>query len=194
MNKSESIIELAKALAKAQGEMKNPPFDSKNPHFRNSYASLASVRDTVTPVLAKHGLSVSQLLEASDRGVKCETILLHESGEWISSVLELPAAKQDAQSYGSAATYCRRYALQAICNVVGDADDDANTASAPEARQAYTREHPSYKKFREAAEKGEAALQELVAKATTQATNDIYAHFREELRNIARQADMRAAA
>jgi hypothetical protein len=131
MNKSESIAAIAAALAKAQAQLKNPVFDSKNPHFKNSYASLASVRDTVTPVLAAHGIAVLQLLGKSDVGVSCETVLTHESGEWISSTIELPATKQDAQGYGSACTYARRYALMAIVNVVGDDDDDANEASRP---------------------------------------------------------------
>lgn len=129
MNKSDSIAAIAAALAKAQAELKNPPYDSKNPHFRNSYASLASVRDTITPVLAAHGIAVLQLLGKSEVGVSCETVLTHESGEWISSTIELPAAKQDAQGYGSACTYARRYALMAIVNVVGDEDDDANEAT-----------------------------------------------------------------
>jgi len=131
MNKSESIAALSGALAKAQAQLKNPPYDSKNPHFKNSYASLASVRDTITPVLAAHGIAVLQLLGKSDVGVSCETVLTHESGEWISSTIELPATKQDAQGYGSACTYARRYALMAIVNVVGDVDDDATEASKP---------------------------------------------------------------
>lgn len=146
MNKSDSIASIAAALAKAQAQLKNPPYDSKNPHFRNSYASLASVRDTITPVLAAHGIAVLQLLGKSEVGVSCETVLTHESGEWISSTIELPASKQDAQGYGSACTYARRYALMAIVNVVGDEDDDANEASKPApvkaARPAPAKPHP----------------------------------------------------
>ena len=144
MNKSESIASIAAALAKAQAELKNPPFDSKNPHFKNNYASLASVRDTVTPVLAHHGIAVLQLLGKSDVGVSCETVLTHESGEWISSTIELPATKQDAQGYGSACTYARRYALMAIVNVVGDVDDDATEATKPKTDADIGREYANY--------------------------------------------------
>ena len=144
MNKSESIASIAAALAKAQAELKNPPFDSKNPHFKNNYASLASVRDTVTPVLAQHGIAVLQLLGKSDVGVSCETVLTHESGEWISSTIELPATKQDAQGYGSACTYARRYALMAIVNVVGDVDDDATEASKPKTEADIGREYAAH--------------------------------------------------
>lgn len=131
MNKSESIKELAAALVKAQADLKNPAFDSSNPHFRSKFASLAQVRDTVTPALAKHGLTVTQLLGEAEGGIRCETVLIHSSGEWLSSVLFMPATKQDAQGYGSASTYARRYSLQAICGVVGDEDDDGNAASKP---------------------------------------------------------------
>lgn len=129
MQKSEQIDLLAAALVKAQAELKNPSFDSQNPHFRNKYASLATVRDTVTPTLAKNGLSVVQLIGQKDGGITCETVLLHISGQWLSEAMYMPATKQDAQGYGSAITYARRYSLMAICGVVGDEDDDGNAAA-----------------------------------------------------------------
>lgn len=129
MNRSESINELATALAKAQGELRNPAFDSTNPHFKSKFASLAGVRDAITPVLVKHGLSVSQLPTNDHEGRPCvETMLMHSSGQWISSTLAVPVAKADAHGAGSAITYARRYSLMAIVNVVGDEDDDGNQA------------------------------------------------------------------
>jgi hypothetical protein len=128
MNKSESIKELASALAKAQGELKNPGFDSTNPHFKSKYASLAAVRDAVIPILSRHGLSVVQapMYEAGMAG--CETLLSHSSGEFVSGVLMLPVDKQNAHGVGSSQTYARRYALMAFAGVVGDEDDDGNAA------------------------------------------------------------------
>lgn len=123
---------VAKALAAAQAEMRNPTFDSQNPHYRNAFASLASVRNAVVPVLAKHGISMTQNLETTGdgKGVACTTTLWHESGQFMSfGPLVMPASKADAQGFGSAATYARRYALMAVCGVVGDDDDDANSAS-----------------------------------------------------------------
>lgn len=130
MNRSESIAAISAALAKAQGEMKNPTFDSKNPHFGNRYASLAAVRDAIVPALSKNGIAIVQHLSGAETGVVCETVLMHSSGEWISSTLELPVGKHDAQGVGSAATYARRYSAMAIAQVVGDTDDDANQAAA----------------------------------------------------------------
>ena len=121
---------IAKALAAAQLEMANPGFDSQNPHFRSRFASLASVRNAVVPVLAKHGICMTQDLATVDKGVACTTILTHESGQQMRfGPLVMPATKPDAQGFGSAATYARRYALMAVAGVVGDDDDDANAAS-----------------------------------------------------------------
>lgn len=121
--------DIAAALAKAQLDMQNPKFDAQNPHFRNRYASLAAVRDAVVPVLAKHGISLTQDLRTSSGEISCVTVLTHSSGQqMLFGPLNLPVSKQDAQGYGSAATYARRYALMAVAGVVGDADDDAESA------------------------------------------------------------------
>jgi hypothetical protein len=127
--KSESIKELASALSKAQGVFENPAFDAKNPHFKSDYASLASVRNAVMPVLSTHGLALLQLLGNTEAGeISCETLLTHESGEWISNVFCIKPTKPDAHGAGSAATYARRYSMMAILGVVGDDDDDGNIA------------------------------------------------------------------
>lgn len=122
--------EISAALAKAQAEMANPGFDSTNPHFRNRFASLAAVRNAVVPVLAKHGIAMSQDLCSVEGAVSCTTILMHGSGQKLTfGPLVLPVSKNDAQGFGSAATYARRYSLMAVAGVVGDVDDDANDAT-----------------------------------------------------------------
>jgi hypothetical protein len=124
------LKQIVSALVKAQSELKNPTFDSTNPFFKQKYASLAGVRDTIMPVLTKHGIAVIQNLQNVEHGISCETVLLHESGEYITfGPLIMPAVKADAQGLGSAATYARRYALMACVSVVGDSDDDGNEAS-----------------------------------------------------------------
>lgn len=126
----EPIGELAAALAKAQVEMSNPKFDKTNPHFKNKFASLAAVRDAVIPILAKHGIACVQDLVDVDGGVACMTRLYHSSGQVLAfGPLRMPVSKPDAQGFGSAATYARRYHLMAVANVVGDEDDDANQAT-----------------------------------------------------------------
>jgi hypothetical protein len=131
MDKSETITELAKALAKAQGQISPALKDSENPHFRSKYADLSSVWAACRKPLTDNGLSVVQMpVDAPTPGsVALTTLLLHTSGEYISSTVSAPLTKQDAQGIGSALTYLRRYALSAIIGVVADDDDDGNAAS-----------------------------------------------------------------
>jgi len=127
IERSTHIEHLVIALSKAQQKLKNPPADTKNPHFRSQYASLADVRDTITPVLAEQGLAVTQLITTEPDAVLCTSILWHTSGQYLSSTLRLPVPKPDAQSFGSTITYARRYSLMGLCNVAGEVDDDAET-------------------------------------------------------------------
>jgi hypothetical protein len=129
MNKSEQISELAAALVKAHAEIGAVAKGAVNPFFKSKYATLEAVVDTVKPALLKQDIVVVQGVQDAEGGVAVETMLLHKSGQWISSTLRLPASKEDAQGYGSACTYGRRYGLQAICGVPAE-DDDGNAAVA----------------------------------------------------------------
>ena len=127
MNKSEQINELAGALSKAQGELENASKSSNNPHFKSKYADLAEVLNTIRPVFSLHGLAVTQCPSFEAGIVSVETVLMHSSGQWMSSVVSAPCTKQDAQGVGSAITYCRRYALAAVAGIAQE-DDDANSS------------------------------------------------------------------
>jgi hypothetical protein len=127
MQRSDSIKELAVALCKAQSQMTAAVKDSVNPHFRSNYADLASVWEAVRKPLTENGLSVSQLVD----GMELETILVHVSGEFISSRYPLNPIKADPQGLRSSITYARRTALEAIAGIAPDDDDDANLASQP---------------------------------------------------------------
>jgi hypothetical protein len=119
---------LVSALVSAQAEMDGARKDSKNPHFKSTYASLESVVDAIKPALEKHGLAFIQKFHEATGGVAVETIILHKSGEQLSNgILMLPASKQDAQGYGSAITYARRYSLQSAFGIAPE-DDDGNAA------------------------------------------------------------------
>lgn len=129
MDKSESIKELALALAKAQGEFEGALKDTANPFFKSKYADLASCVAAIKPHIAKHGLSYIQISHDADKQVGIETIILHQSGEWLSSgVVRVPVSKEDAQGYGSAMTYARRYSLSSAFGIAPE-DDDGNAAA-----------------------------------------------------------------
>lgn len=129
MNKSEQVDKLAAALCKAQAEMGGAVKDAKNPFFKSSYADLTSVIKAIKEPFANNGLSYSQFPVTSEGGggVGVVTVLLHSSGQWIESEFYLPLAKKDPQGGGSAITYARRYALQAMAGIP-TADDDAEAA------------------------------------------------------------------
>ena len=127
---SDTIAKLTESLLAAQAEMKNPNFDSENPHFKSKFASLAAVRETVMPVLHKHGLLLTQFPKSFDGYCGIVNRLMHKSGEWLEEECLLPLDKNNAQGAGSAITYARRYSLQSIAGVVAEQDDDANAASA----------------------------------------------------------------
>ena len=127
MNRSESILKLAPALLKVQREMGDAKKGTSNTYFKSSYADLNSVRETALPVLNANGIVCLQpTVEANCKNF-VETVLIHESGEWMSSLTQIVNIKGDAQAEGSGISYARRYGLQSLLNI-GAVDDDAERA------------------------------------------------------------------
>ncbi len=121
--------DLFAALTKAFAEIEGAAKDKVNPAFRAKYADLASVVDAVKPALVKHGLGFAQITHDAENGVCIETIVYHASGAQMGfGKLFVPATKHDAQGYGSALTYARRYSLLAAFGVAPE-DDDGNAAA-----------------------------------------------------------------
>lgn len=128
MEFSAQINELATALAKAQAEIGNAKKSSKNPFFNSKYADLAEVLDTCREVLSKNGLSVVQPVgQVSDKSIEVHTLLMHSSGQWVKSSMNIPMTKLDPQAAGSAITYARRYSLAAMVGIA-QVDDDGEGA------------------------------------------------------------------
>jgi hypothetical protein len=146
MTKSESITHLAAALARAQAEMPVAVFDATNPFLKSKYASLGSVIQASRPILAKYKLSLVQFpisgwtsAEGSAHGVArptgeyigVESILTHESGEFVSERILIPLAeekgKTKVQCAGSTLTYLRRYSWAAILGMYSDEDSDGGS-------------------------------------------------------------------
>lgn len=127
MKQSETIAELATALAKAQGQIEDATKDGLNPAFRSKYADLAAVRAVIREPLAVNDLSIMQFPRTRQGAVEVETMLIHKSGEFVSETLEIPVAKFDAHGIGSGITYGRRYGLMSILCLAA-VDDDGNAA------------------------------------------------------------------
>lgn len=135
---SETIGAIATALAKAQGEFRNPEkclvatIRSAFPRegdrtFR--YASLASGLDIVRKTLGQHEIATIQTTEIdqSTGQIRLTTLLAHASGEWISSDWPVCASSETAAPHrmGAALTYARRYALFTLVGIAGEDDLDA---------------------------------------------------------------------
>lgn len=126
---SEQINELAKALSKAQGEMKSALKENKNSFFKNhTYAGLSNIQDACKEALTRNELCIMQTMGGDKDNMVLITTLAHSSGQWIKSVCPLVVQKPDPQGYGSSFSYFRRYTLAAMLNIAADEDDDAERA------------------------------------------------------------------
>ncbi len=124
--------QISKALVKAQKAFGPALKTSTNPHFKTKYADLSACVEAVIDALNENGIMLMQKQHPCDGGVAVETVFVHESGETFSAgILQVPAAKQDPQGYGSAITYARRYSLMAACGIAPE-DDDGNAARKPD--------------------------------------------------------------
>lgn len=145
MKQSESIAKLAAALVAVQSELRGVAKDSTNPDFRSSYTSLDAIIEKSRPVLAKNGLAIVQGAttphtdeKSRIAAIAVETMLVHESGEWLTNTAIMPVvgrmlkgggrADVDPQAGGSALSYGRRYGIAALLCLATE-DDDGNAAS-----------------------------------------------------------------
>ena len=121
--------QIASAFVKAKREFGPALKQSLNPHLKNKYADLGACLEAVDDALLNNNIALFQETFEDASGVTVETVLLHESGESIRfGKLRVPAVKQDAQGYGSALTYARRYSLITACGIAPE-DDDGNAAA-----------------------------------------------------------------
>jgi hypothetical protein len=111
-------------LAEVKREVGKVSKNSKNPHFKNTYADLNALIDAVEPILLEKGLL---MLQPIAEGKVCTVIFDVETELSIESSILLPALS-DPQKLGSAITYFRRYTLQSLLSLQAE-DDDANKAS-----------------------------------------------------------------
>ena len=122
---SEKTNELVAALIAAKKELGDViAYDSRNPHYKNRFASLEKTLKSINPKFQEQGLVLTQF-PAGDQLI---SRLEHTSGQWMMSAYNISASKKDPQQMGSAITYARRYCAQAIAGICGGEDDDAESA------------------------------------------------------------------
>lgn len=122
--KSAEINEISAALSAFQGEVEQPALNKENPYFKSRYVDLSGVLKSAQKTMAKHGLSVAQIIVGND----IVTLLSHKSGQWFKSVCPIGNYKNQ-QDRGSAITYTKRYAICAMLGIAADTDDDGNAAT-----------------------------------------------------------------
>lgn len=141
-NASATIGKIAAALAKAQGNfgkvVKDKKADVKHKNGGShsyNYATLAGVLEAVREPLSAEGITFLQPSTVTDRAALVRTVLIHESGEWLSDPgMPMPVNGGDAQAVGSAITYARRYGLTALLGIAQEDDDGAAAKAAPPQR------------------------------------------------------------
>ena len=149
MNQSESISALAKSLIQVQKELIPLPKDKSNPYFNSKYIGLDTLMPLALKLLNANGLALVQTPGSGmgDGASTLTTMLIHESGEFISDTQPLLLDKNNSQGQGSAITYARRYSVASMLGIVAEEDDDGNRASPPMAQrsQSPASEHESYR-------------------------------------------------
>lgn len=136
MNKSESVVEINKAMVAFRKQVKQPLKDKNNPFFKSKYVPLENIVEAIDEAATPHGLSYTQwALNDSDGRVGVATMLMHESGEYIEyDPVFMNAEKNTPQGAGSLISYLKRYSLSAIFGITSDQDDDGIAASGKQSK------------------------------------------------------------
>jgi hypothetical protein len=123
MNMSESIQELAAALAKAQGQMPIAKKDSSAHHGK--YTRFEDLVRLAKPILEANGLAVMFSVGRFEEEWMMVGILSHSSGEWISVSYPFSITKDGPQGVGAGNTYAKRYCYSNLVGIVSE-DDSLN--------------------------------------------------------------------
>ncbi len=127
MKTSESIKNIAPALLRAQRKMESAKKSASNPYFKSKYADLNAVLAVAKEALNSENVFIAQPQVQIDGQEYIQTVLMHESGEFVSSDTKIEVAKaSDPQALGSGTSYARRYGLQALV-ALESADDDCES-------------------------------------------------------------------
>lgn len=124
MKTSEQIDKILPDLFKAKSEMKALSKDANNPYFSSKYTDLNTVLEGVEPLLNKYNMLLLQPVNGSS----VESMILHISGQFVSSEMTMVLGKNTMQEAGSAVSYARRYTLVSLLSLK-QVDDDANLSS-----------------------------------------------------------------
>lgn len=131
--KFENVGEITKSLWNVRKHIVQPTKDAKNPFFKSNYVTLEGVVKAIDEAIEKSGEQIfwtqEVISDETNNMVGVKTYVLHSSGQFLEyDELKLPTTKRDAQAFGSASTYAKRYALSSVFGITSDVDDDGNKA------------------------------------------------------------------
>lgn len=166
------------AFSEYYGEVTNPDNTAVNAFFKtpngqaSKYAPLNEVLNTIRPIMAKHGLSATQVVSSHpDYGCKVTTLVMHKDGGCMvyPALQAKPGNSSNAiQSLGAALTYLRRFSLNAAAGVCGEVDDDGNSVTENKAGKSSAKEKTAREKIadlaRAKAKKNRTKVDEIVKK------------------------------
>lgn len=133
---SPELDKIGPALVAAQKVLINPDKNAKNPHFGNRYADLGISLEAAQTAFNKNDIAIIQVFAPAPVGVVAlTTLLIHKSGQYIGGTATVPLDRDNAQGYGSAATYAKRYGVQSIIGMAAEDDDDGEAASSTKGRK-----------------------------------------------------------
>jgi hypothetical protein len=176
------------ALFKLQGVLRGVKKDSKNPHFRNTYASLEQVTDTIRPHMQEAGLYWMQMPgKIVDGSIEVTTRITHVKGDFVEFTMEMPLAKRDPQGAGSSMTYAMRYSLMAALGLP-PTDDDAETAidrenARPEPDKAPVKSSAALKRAKSWEELSNELEQDMVDVRSLVNLEQVKAHYRQRAKS-----------
>lgn len=138
-----ALKHLNAALGKAQDEFAPAVKDVLNSYSNYKYVPLDNIISCSRSALSKNHLTVMQFpfADLERKTITLTTRMVHwDSGEWVQSVLELPAElalgkdgalKFNQQTIGGGVTYARKIAYKPIVGVADSDDDIDATESQP---------------------------------------------------------------
>jgi hypothetical protein len=176
VDRSEQIDEVAAAVVEALGELSDirKTQTANAGKYAYTYATLADALSMARPVLAGHGLAVTQTAGTEGRDVCIWTTFLHRSGQYVTSApIRLPVG-DTAQATGSAISYGRRYALMAVLGLATEDDDGASAAPRKQMREPRIEARPAAPRSTE-----ETEIRRLIGEASSDEQARVKRLFRE---------------
>lgn len=133
---SENTDRLYEALSLFQGEVNDPSRTKANEFLGYKYATLSDLLQAARPLLSKNGLALMQAVSRGEHAdAVCITRLVHRSGQYVEETLSLPVEPKkglsNAQCFGVASTYARRYGAGGILGLASDNDTDGQAEEDP---------------------------------------------------------------